>query len=507
MSNCPSCSYPLEAEARCCVKCGAELPAAAATESAVPASELSPELQAFADYSRDGLIDDVIPARSASRSTVSSASRVSQCEDLHIQYNTARIFVEGMILPFDFKITPRVDEITDICIEIRCSDYARVSDEPPEEPTKDFIMPVHLAFRAPKGLPGGLLPFEIYVGYRKAGKQAWFVTRQVHTVHAAGENAGRAIENVQIEIQNHIEQGHATDLHLNQDMSEYLAQLKANHLDTSVEQLARIDLPEVWTTLTMIRCRKQSWQERIFPPSRQSTPPTEACRTRLTLRREQVKWHLLSETSLVLGMHRTSDIVTRFRGNLFSLSKFISRSHCRIERTGTSWRVLDGNYNTNLRSLKPSLRGTFLDGRPLDVDEGAELVPGQMHTITLGPSESGSYPPFQLDLDVLAWEDIRTDERMLLDESGRYAQTPPALIIRSPFIPDEIFVLLWHILPLRRLDSRLHSLCCVRRTEAYQLCGAGCDCTWLTPGENVHLLKQSFAVSDYDQTIPRKSKH
>jgi hypothetical protein len=485
-------------------------PSPLASAKAVPAPmklhELAREMKAEA---KAAVIEEqVIPAHSPTLdSRPSSPPRRSQCEDLEIKYNTARIFVEGMILPFDFRITPQVDEISDICIEIRCSDYARVSDQPPEEPTKDFTMPVHLAFRAPKGFPGGLVPFEIYVGYKLGGEQKWFVTRQIHTVHAAGENAGRAIENVKIEIQNQIDQGHAGDIHLNQDVSDYLTQMQSNHFDKSVEQLARFDLPEMWTTLAMHRCRKQSWQDRFFSPSRHGTPPPEACRTRITLHHPKARWHLLSETSYQLGRSRTeSDIVTRFPGALHQQSAHISRAHCRIERTETSWRIVDGGYDVQHNRLKPSGLGTFVDSLMLDTEEGIELKPGRQYTLALGHAASSTQSPFSFEVDVLSWQEIRSDECRLLDRSGQHSQPPPALILRSPFMPDEVFILLWHILPIRRLDSRLHSLCLVRRTEAFQLCGPDQECSWLTPGQDLAMQRQSFSVSEYHQNIASKSR-
>ena len=421
----------------------------------------------------------------------------TDCEDLRVFFNAARAFVEGLIVPFDFRITPLNPDVTDLFLEIRHGDNLIARDEPDEFPRVGREMRFHLAFNAPTGLRGEV-PFKIYVGYRRDENEHTYVAKRVHTVFRAKEKARDVIQNLKIVMHNSTTARNASDPSVRQQINgldEFCPRP-----DDPAEDFKFVKLPPFWEPLELRKCRFKPISSRALGRVlHQRTPPVPATCAHLTLRLGERRLHLLSGDLLQVGRNKSCDILTR---NLDSdgiateaLNERISRYHCRIRRQHGVCEVADRAWDPDTRTTKPSAHGTFLQGKPIPRGESAVLPKDIGFLLTLGAAEREAPGAFAFEGTLMTSARIVGSAPQCSDCE---AKDGIECMVLSPYPPrDEQFVVVWGRVVLGLLDLQLGSACLCRAQGAF-LVRDGNNCTWLEPGKTLFLSGTSIAIESYN---------
>ena len=499
-TTCPHCGFRAETPGEVfCGNCGKELRQAGPAEHAArDDTTITP-----ADQTKDfaggaGGADPVESAPPPADSPptpplefIRNAENAGCDGALDVLYNSARIFVEGATVPFEFRITPRRADISDLCVEVRHSHRLIDRYEPEYELIQGQEMPIYLQFCAPPGLHGKV-PFDIYVGFKLGGAQSWYLAKQLHTVFKRKEKIGHVIETLKVEFHNELHQGHAGDAQVHQRL-DGLDALRPRYEDTAAD-FEHIDIAPVWTGLPLMKCH-------YHPPSGESgivvyppLPPANAIRNRLTLQTGSMRIHLLADTLLQLGRNSLCAIVTRGSARDAEISRF----HCRIQTDSKRCWITDAAADPG-GAPRPSTAGTYIDGVRLFPGQSRDLAPGGRLTLSLAGNHQVGSGAFILEARLYNSGTVpgATACPRTCVATG-IPDAPAALLLRRPGPDQECFVAVWQWFSLGELCPEMGNACVCRRSGAF-LMHTGTNCNWLAPGENFNVAGQAFAVTDYCQ--------
>lgn len=508
--NCPQCGFPVSAGDRSCSYCGGDLPAAAAPATPEPAvsPKTDPEQPAFISVAtlraEAGAPPPAGPrpeAASAPAEALADSAPVthenhSHCDDLRVLYNNGKVFVEGMVVPFDFRITPQAADLDGLFVEIR-QDGTQVSRCDPDE----YLDPgdeldIHLTFIAPAGLQGQV-PFDIYVGYRKGADAHCFVCHKVHTCFRATEKSRKVIDALKIELNNTIHNnGNASD----PKIAPVVKGLEAfcPKPDDPAADFKYIALPQVWTGLPLRRAHQKPGSP-VFPkPAR---VPADAGHERLTLRWGDRILQLIAGDRVQFGRHRSCQVATRLvpeagrsSQEVHDQNLFISSSHFSLELQDFGVLLKDGGWDPHAHHFKASTHGTYLDGERIFSHKPRPLPVNRRFAISLAGADAADPGFFAYDGEL--W----TCGRMAVACSCGVKcnpNQPACLILRRRHGPAETVVLPWKHVDLGLIDPRLGKACLCRERDAFLLHAAG-HCDWLVPGRAVRIPGVAVAVEKYN---------
>ncbi|MEM7394115.1 MAG: FHA domain-containing protein, partial [Verrucomicrobiota bacterium] len=436
-SECPRCSTPVDPEDRFCASCMA-------------------------------------PLRQEPETFEPSDSALSACRDLSIDYNVSRVFLENISVPFEFKITVHEDGLSDIRIGLEADRIPGRLETLEECIDANEQYESYLAFQPPPGV-WGIIPFKIYIGYRKDDEEHWYITRRKHEVFRAKEKARRVIDSLKIEMNADIEKGQASD-GITQRIDN-LDALKPLEDDPAIE-LEGVKLPARWQRLGLKRCQEAPERLLQLPetPLPLPPPPMDAHRTALTLHHGEQRIHLLSGDLIQIGKNRACEIVTRHFGPDGTANKDdnrkISRFHCRVHRDGNTCRLIDRAHNHVEGRTDPSQNGTWLNATRLSRGGDLALPPNQTFTLSLANA-------FDLEGRVEAEPDA--------DGS------PGGLLFRRKDRVRETWVVVWSSIDLKRIDPGFAEGTIYRHQNGFvynQTQWLIPGMTWDTPAEPVQVTEK-----------------
>jgi len=479
----------VEEGATFCENCGCDLAEdLAETEANPPAPRKAPARE------EPGHIEK---PREKSRSDA-SLKLTSHCPDLDVRYNVNRIFVEGLVLPFEFRVTPGVEGITDLCLEIEARKGHKISEHPPEYPVRGEEIHVPVAFQSPAGLHGKV-PFRIYVGYKRNGTPHWFTATNSHKVFRAREKAQKVIDTLVLDLKNEAAQGHAGDIQIHQRIDN-LEALRPRE-DNPAADLKNVDLPPAWAPLNLRRCRRKL--DREAPGLRKQAlpaPPDAARQSGVTLSIGDCRVHFLAESKVTLGRSRDCDVVTRITRSDGREPRDpnlrIGRYHCRIEMDRRTCKVVDRAWYPDKKEDRTSTCGIFVDNHR--VSPGGQTFPAnQKCTLSLTGPDARDKNTFGFEITCMTCAFVCNTLSPCFERDD-----PAALACVSMKRCDSVkerIVLLRSCCRLSTLDAAWGDVL-IRRLDGAFSAQTPAGHEWLTPGRMVGLLPGLAAtVQEYKQ--------
>ncbi|MCX7591096.1 MAG: FHA domain-containing protein, partial [Kiritimatiellae bacterium] len=422
-------------------------------------------------------------------------AEVSGCADIKVEYNIARVFVEGLIFPFDFRITPLVSGVEDVRIEIETGGAETVRESPPEVWEPNVTVDVPLRFRAPEGCRG-IVPFRVYIGWRRGGTRHWGTFTARHRVFRRRDRVGPALNTLYLDVSQKINVADtkASDPQIHVQVESLKGALDAlqTRADDPASDLEHVDLPAVWQTVVLRKCRRGV-------PLTKEAPPREARVARLTLERKGVLLHLLSGSEVQLGRNRECDIVTRVfaaDGTCSEQGQWISKFHCRIALQGGTVRLINEGRNPMTGEVKAPDNGTLLDGKEVPPGTSTDLPTGRGFTLGLARRGFGAAPV--LTLQGRVW--MAAEFPFEPDDCGAEpdSKAPACLVLRRTDEVPESFVVLWQRCLARFFAPEFGDLCLCRREDAFALRSAS-SCDWLVAGDGATDSRRGVVVRPYSQ--------
>jgi hypothetical protein len=399
--------------------------------------------------------------------------------DLRIEYNIARIFVEGLIVPFDFRITPLVDGIEDVTIEIEIGEAHPLAECPPEVWARGEPIEIAVRYQAPEGVVG-LVPFRIYIGHAKGGQQVWRTFTPKHQVYRKRERVAGVIHSINVDFSRtvNVDRSHAWDIHESDQIADFKNAINALHErgDNPAADFEHIALPPVWGAVTLRKCRR-----RVGPPQR--TPPPASRVAALTLETAGRLLHVIAGDELTVGRHRACTIVARLfdhEGQFAEESRWVSKSHCCIQRSGDRCMLVNESIDLETRARLPvPNNGTAIDGAVVSYGNTVELPVDRVFKLAL--ARKGLGQPFVFTFQARIWT------------CGTLAATSPKcgcrrtpselaclVLERTDGIPES-FLVLWQFCPVRFVAPAFGDFCICREKGAFAI-KYGARCEWLMPG-------------------------
>jgi len=498
--KCIHCGWPLGPEARFCENClkeintTSEISDLATTVADETVSDSVPEQLTQSDPLP---LSDPLPIPSIFTAVLSDTASGTHCPHLNVLYNTCRVFVEGITAPFEFRVTPKSDNLSELCIEIRRSDNLIEHYEPEWDLVKNHEMHIPIAFCAPTGIHG-IEVFDIYIGYKIGNDQYWYLAKKKHKIFRAQDKAGSVIKEINIQFSNALTQGHAGDARINQQIGLD----KVIQPDDPAKDFEHIDLPPRWEPLLLSKCHyKPAKSAANLHATIQMPPPPEALRQRLTLRGDNLYLHLLADTEIQLGRNRNCDIVTRHPDNQHEVNKKISRYHCRLEMRNNHCVLIDKGWDSEKKAFRHSTGGTYINNKKNPEGKSVEMTPDAHAVISLGDSPAND--PNVFALDVHLWTCGRMETGMISCQGKCEPHDLACLTLHRHGEVAELFVLLWKHFSLSKFDSRFCNICVCRRDNAF-LMQSNNHCQWLTTGATLHLPNGIVKVEEYNQTLPKE---
>ena len=365
------------------------------------------------------LVLDDAPASPAAAGNPSSNHHLpSGCDTLHVEYNIAQIFQEGLVLPLQFRITPLRADLRDLRIlfQVKNCDIQEWID-PPEMLRENFRISVKKNFQPPAGLKGRPF-FDFYFFFRDETDNAQRVFNYCyqHTIYPAKAPAQSVIKNLRIDLKNEQAVGDVSDTKVQQAV--YGLEKLVPKEDDPISAVNLMLIPPMWCTCSL----------HPVDPSRVPTldpakpePPPASVTDQLTLHVAGRRLHIFCETEVVFGRGNTGAKSTRHRfipdiwlrifengQRVSGLKRISSTKHARLSlRAGRA----------TLQDLN-STAGTWAGDQQIDQ---LTLSPGQEIPITFGRSTSVVQPTNDFIIRCLA-----------TDASGH----AEALLITRPDLPE-----------------------------------------------------------------------
>lgn len=464
METCSQCGIPIEKDAVFCFSCGADVREEVSGFGLQP-----PAPEASTGLEEDDLDTDVeIPSvRTLSRPEAARAAvesmpgPLSECDDLELHYDAARIFMEGMTLPFAFRLVPQCSGISDLSLEIHTQHGLNARKRLLRVLRSGVERAVAVDVPIKKGCIG-IMTFDFILRYRAEGISRMFMVSRTHEVHPE-RNARKVFENFRIEIN----QGHAGDINQN---FQGLENLLRNEDWGKV--FSQLQIEPRWEKLALEECEDCGGDcTDHLPP-----PPDSARVDRLTLTLCGWKIHLLSGDRLQLGRSRECDLVTRVFDASGTMPREdnlrISKRHCGLVARDGAILVVNGDLNAN-----PGGKAVYLNGRP--VEEQEPLTDEFLLTFA-NPEPTQGVFGFK-------------GRKINLPDS-----TAGVALMRTDSV-KEIFVVVYERVRLGLADPRWGDLCVCRKDGAFGIRDGDGGCRWLTLGSREFADSKLIEIKPFGQ--------
>ncbi len=538
--RCPTCGYPVEDGDNFCAN-GHDLAADPPGEGN-PIGK-APETDENAETMRlDGIVqglepvaclevDDRIAAKELLGSTpietdmeldIPPGGRASigmGCSDFKVEYNVGRVFVEGHVFPFQFRLIPLQDHIEDLFLEIRRGGQLIAREEPDENLYRGLVLGIPIPFRPTSGVHGKI-PFDLYMGYRLKGQGFVFKARQVHTVFPAQAPAQSVIHDLRVEYHNTMGPGNANDMQLDQRLRG-LEALRPQVDDSAEKIIQKLDTTPIWKPLSMHACNYRHAPMNGLKPCRppsDSAPVAARC-DRLVLQAGSHSVFVYSNPRLIMGRgglqsHITDnpDILTRIRlrsgaedrtpirgsdGKRHKISICISRFHGQIEADTWECLVHDKAWNPVEKRFQHSGRGTYLDATRIQPPGGSVRLPtDRLFSLTLAGPSVANEGVFGFTGMLYTAGRVRGDCRACACEGD-----PKALagwVLQDQLCDLEAWACVWRALPLAAIDPSWGAGCLCRCGEGF-LVRIENRCEWLVPGRPLVLPGLTLQVNPFEK--------
>ncbi len=417
-----------------------------------------------------------------------------QNRDLQVEYNIARIFVEGVSVPFQLRITPQRADIDMLFVEIRHNEQPVARREPDDYIELNEAIELNLPYSPQIGLQGKEVPFRIYVGYSINGERHCHAAERLHTIFRAKEKIKNVLRDIKIDINTQIHSGPASDTNVHNPISalEHLAPKP----DDPAEDIRNVDIPPVWQHLHLRRCKFQGSWPRANLSTLLGNPSPAALATKLTLFDGSRRVHLLTGTSTVLGRNRLCDLVVREVDShgIPPKQSGISQFHGRFEMEGSRCLIIDRAYSPTAKEPVSSSLGLFVNGERISTQNPLALPIDQDFRISMAGTKENEPGTLSYRCRIYSPRSLQQMGAACHADTSGDALCGMTLVRLGG--PAEVTALVWRDLPLRALDPQLGEGCFCAHRGGYVLRSGG-KCEWIIPGLSLHLAGRELRVSEY----------
>jgi hypothetical protein len=416
----------------------------------------------------------------------------NRCKDLKILYNEGRIFLTGYFMPFEFRIMPVTEGLTDIVIVIRAGGE-EVVYEPPWEPDVCEEVDTPIAFRPPQHF-GGYQPFNIFVGYRLDDTQHWFTYVKNHWVFSPKDKVGNVVRQLNIAINTGdvkgSEAGDATVHNYIQGLDKLL-----EHANGTIEDFKGFNLPAVWASQILLKCAKPPMIRTVTGSKPKTPPPPEAVVPGLTLRIGKRRIHFLGASEVTAGRSRDCGIVVRlpYPGGVQPADErkdhnlYISQRHFLIALDKGQAFIRD-----------ESSRGTEMDGVALVKGKNAAIPLDRSVALRLAVKDVPTELPHAA-FECRVWSVGQAGEGTACPATAAPNEVA-AVTLQRRDTPTETFVLLPHRLRLSAVAPGWGDGCVCRHRGGFVL-RTGHGCHWLRPGMEESTATGTLAIEAFKQDV------
>ena len=516
--TCPKCGWPVEPGERFC-QCGAELESEGHGMAGATSLPKGAKAHSARDTDEDG--DTVIFSGSSNVGDLAAAdppttvippqpttshepqtTLLSDCQDLLVEYNQARVFLTGFTSSFNFRITPRLgvdSTLEDLRLRVEATGFlaepltykSRLKEVRGGRPLPEINLGLEPE-RSGQDIPG-----EVYLSYSKDGRRHVYVGSFLWDVYPPSESSASVIENLSVKIGDIVSTGdRAGDA---RTTVNFLDGLQDSGRYSKAEELRKLKLPKAWNALPLGECDPGE-----FPcPPELGEPPFGARAATLTLETADGRLlHLLHPRGATqLGRNRRCDIVAREMDADGTIQNGpwqsrISRFHCRIRKTGDECVILDGDDS------KSSGHGTWMNGVPVS-KKGKTVELDERFVLTLAGRRPGE--PGVFSLDGRLWSCSAQGKCGMMLHSQCTPECPAALVLKRRDGVPETFFIVWQFcmgdVVGSVLPQDLGPVCFFRHKNAFGIrYGDREQCfEWLVPGKTLGVDGNIVKVKAYQQ--------
>ena len=494
MKTCCNCDSPMEAEELFCSGCGTEQRSDIRGQKSEDRGKGTEIRDQKSDDSGQGSPNIEHPATESSSTTNHQPSTIppqsdsidsadsgifpppvgrSECADLDVRFNAARILMEDASYPIEFQITPRCEGIKKLKIFIAGQHGLKFEGRCRSKLKLGVERGITLDVQIPKGLRG-MLSFEVTVEYQLDHKVHRFGAVRSTEVYARDLNS---IQSLAINIQQEAREA-GDNGSINMDGVEKLAE--RGDWSAVLKELAK--RPPQWAELLLEEydgddggCGSMSCMGLV------GEAPLQARLSRMTIEASGKKIHLISGDRVQLGRNRDSDIVTRIFDEAGSMPReenlYISKFHCGFVKEGAAVKIQDGS----VKARDPKEK-TWLNGKLV---KGAALLSSSNETISFGkPGTPGRL--FSVTAKVLL---SRSDDGM--------SEAAGVLLKRTDHVPES-YLIVYDRVALKNLGAEWDGWCVARHKAGFCF-GKEIACRWLIPGTREFVGAQLVDVTEFSQ--------
>ncbi len=398
------------------------------------------------------------------------------CAELLVEYNNALIFIVGCKLNFEFQVTPQVEGISNVRIEIKDADKQAVIatqhlDHRLEMGQREKLP---MAFR-PDAQHEGEMNCDITLSFAWQGsRHVYRARRKTHFVLRATESADKVLDTLNITLNQNLDKAHANDIRVYMD--DVMGKLpQRSQYRINFEQ---VKLPPQWEPLRLT-----------------ALAPRPTAARALTLCFPMQRIHLLPDSQVRVGRSRENELVARIPTGSREDNQRIHNFHCQILRVENEVFIKDGGaYPEGFRA---SSNGTFVNGEQLAPEGECKVQPNKTVVLSLSDQNSDDRRIFALKMRLWRRMDIQEG---ISPACGKGApEDLVALTMQALRDPQHWFVLLWRQFPLEKICGRDYSgLCLCKEPLGFLVQHAGL-CDPLEPGRELEIGGQIIQVARYEK--------
>jgi hypothetical protein len=436
--------------------------------------------------------------------TAEARGWASQCGELEVDCNVARIFMEGATVPFQMRVR-LAEPVDSLWFLLKAQHLEPQRQELGEKIPLNCPYDFNLDLRLNAG-SAGLHTFQLYAAYCKDGAAHCYTCRFAQGFKVF-QPEQRAADVLHFYLQEGDKNYHAEPGAIIRDQSSsfessgrkeqveaLLAQYR-DRQDQARDALGGLELKPQWERVAWVACQVPEELREVFPA--RFCPLPARC-DRLTLRRGEERLHVvgIGEGGIVrMGRNRACEVCARVcdgQGQVVErASKMIGGKHARFELGNGRVLLVDGDE-------KPSVNHVWLDG--IQVGQPVELELDVRHVLLLGGATEDDAP---LGYAATAWS-VDAVRRQVGRKGGRYGELA-ALVLRKLKGGSEHYVFLRHACALDWLELGF------RRGSGIEMAEGGLrywdagQQTRLAPGMPVP-IQNEWRVDGYDPMFPPGEK-